>query len=356
MDILSEVALSMMGSRTTREYLRSETDPAAFFVSCDERQTAGHIVKKYGPDPLVAAERIICRCEDDGVAIIPFRDDRYPLLLREIADPPLILYCKGTIPDQPMVSIVGTRRSDRSDDEITRLLARDFTRAGLCVVSGMAIGIDRAAHIGACESGSTVAVLPHGIDIRSPVTNLDLYNVIERKNSSAIISEFPPGIRCYTWTFIRRNRIISGLSRATVVVKAPLHSGAMITARLAGEQGRDVFACGGFPYTEGYEGCQKLIRDGATIISGAEEVIALYGLGKKPAIEWSPPLFCSDPTGEKIVTFLNKGITDIDTIIRGLSVPASEIRRSLMLLELEGFVRVEGGSVFHARGRGRGGR
>jgi len=350
MDILSETAVSLTGSHSCREYLKTGGDPSCFLSSNSSLRTASHIAVKYGKHPVEAAEKVLDRCARSGIAVIPFGDDSYPSLLREISDPPVVLYIKGRMPEYPTVSVVGTRRSDRISDRIASRASEDFARAGLCVVSGMALGIDRAAHLGALEYGSTVAVLPHGIDLRSPVTNRDLYTRIESNVKCALISEFPPDIRCYTWTFIRRNRIISGMSRATLVVKAPLHSGAMITARLAADQGREVFACGGYPFDDEYAGCQRLIHDGASIFSSSEDILAVYGRGKTREPEWSPPLFCQDPTGEKIIDCLNKGVCDIDTIIRGLSLPVSEIRRSLILLELEGFVRVAGGSVFRARG------
>jgi len=354
MDILSETAVSLTGSHTVREYLKSGLAAAEFLSHNPSLVTSAHISVKFGAAPVIAAERILARCERCDVSVIPFSSDGYPALLREILDPPIVLYCKGTIPSSPAVSIVGTRRSDRVSDRIAYRAAEELARAGLCVVSGMAIGIDRSAHLGAIDAGDTVAVLPHGIDLRSPVSNIDLYSrideIIGRGGHCAVISEFPPGIRCYTWTFVRRNRIISGMSRATLVVKAPLRSGAMITARLAADQGREVFVCGGYAFDDEYAGCQRLIRDGATIFSSTDDILSLYGRGKTPEPDWSPPLFCHDPTGEKILDLLNKGCTDIDTIIRELSLPVSEIRRSLILLELEGFVRVEGGSVCRARG------
>jgi DNA processing protein len=350
-DIHSLVALSLVGAGAAREFAASPNgDPWQTLIGLREKTTSGHIAKVYGSDPFCAASAVIRRCQDNGYAILTLSDELYPELLRQIDDPPLAIYCKGNIPRARMVSIVGTRQSDQASESVARKIALDCARASLCVVSGMALGIDRASHCGALEGGSTVAVLPHGIDIRYPVTNNDLFVQMERSPQSAIISEFPPGIRCYEWTFVRRNRIISGLSRATIVVKAGMKSGAMITARFAADQGRDVFACGGLPFDEGYDGCRKLINDGAMILSHSNEILAFYGLGSEKGAESALPLFPTDETGEKILILLNKGVGDIDTIVRGLSLSASEVRRSLVLLELEGFIRLEGGRVFRTRG------
>lgn len=310
------------------------------------------IETRYGANPPDTAERIIETCGEKGFGIVPFTSDNYPPLLREIYDPPLVLYTRGNIPRKTNLAIVGTRNADRISEHITERIASECSAQGLCIVSGMAVGIDRFAHLGALkDGGSTVGVLPNGIDSSYPASNRDLFRKIELSSGSALISEYPPGCRADTWTFVRRNRIISGMSPACVIIKAGIKSGAMITARFALEHNRELFACGGFPFSEEYAGCQKLILDGAAILRGTDDILSYY----KSLAE--PQLFPSSAANrqkitvepgsaqEKIILSLEKGPNDIDTLIRTLDIVPYEAQSAIICLEISGIVRRNGSHV-----------
>ena len=174
------------------------------------------------------------------------------------------------------MAVVGTRKSDPKSALIARRISHDLSSQGFTVVSGMAVGIDREAHLGALDAGGkTVGVLANGIDIIYPWPNRDLYQAHRSTPGSALVSEYPPGIYVAgQWTFVRRNRIISGLCAGTVVVKAGERSGALITARHAVEQNREVFACAGNSFDEEYAGCHRLVRSGAVLVSSSQDILA----------------------------------------------------------------------------------
>lgn len=203
----------------------------------------------------------------------------YPPLLKQLARPPLALYVKGKpeLLGLPQIALVGSRRASPSGINFTRQLSRDLALHGFCITSGMAAGIDAAAHQGALSvAADTVAVLGTGCDRVYPAKNAALAGDIAR--CGALVSEFPVGIRPTPGNFPRRNRIISGLSHGVIVVEAARRSGSLITARLAGEQGREVFAVPGSVFSRQSAGCHDLIRQGATLIEGATDVMKELGL------------------------------------------------------------------------------
>lgn len=216
----------------------------------------------------------ISRLERLGGSYITFKDPRYPRALLQIPDFPLGLYVLGN-PDFniPCVSIVGSRKCTRYGIDSAKKFAAVFSRAQIAVVSGMARGIDSAAHLGALdEGGKTFAVLGCGVDVIYPPENSQLYNRIIN-SGGCIISEFPMGMRADKQCFPIRNRIVSGMSLATVVIESDDRGGSMITARLAAEQGRDVFALPGRVDSIESRGCHALIRDGVTLARNAEDII-----------------------------------------------------------------------------------
>jgi DNA processing protein len=199
-------------------------------------------------------------------------DEKYPPLLREIHDSPIGLHCLGKLPKTPCVAIVGTRQPTLYGTDMARKLAGDLTRAGFCVVSGMARGIDTAAHEGALDAGGeTVAVFGCGLDIIYPPENLDVFKRICLQG--AVLSEFPFGRRADRQTFPMRNRVISGMSEGVIVVESASAGGSMITARFAGEQGRQVLAVPGRVDQASSAGCHDLIRDGAILVRSAVDVV-----------------------------------------------------------------------------------
>lgn len=204
-------------------------------------------------------------------------DPRYPRMLREIPDPPAVLYVQATDLSLPLartIAVVGTRRVTPYGEAVTRRLTRGLVEAGFTIVSGMALGVDAIAHQTALEcGGATITVLGSGIDIIYPASNARLYRTISQARGCAILSEFPPGVGPAKEQFPHRNRIISGLSLGVVVIEGTDRSGSLITARYAAEQGREVFAVPG-PITSLYsKGPAKLIKQGAKLVESVEDIL-----------------------------------------------------------------------------------
>src|SRR5882672_2258452 len=230
-----------------------------------------------------------------GATFITARDEGYPKLLKEIHDPPIGLYRKGGyLFDQPCIAVVGSRRTTLYGQSVAKKLGAQLAQLGFCVVSGLARGIDTAAHEGALSvGGKTAAVLGCGIDIVYPPENLELYRRIAE--TGAVLSEFPFGRKADKQTFPMRNRVVSGISEGVVVVESDVSGGAMITARFAGEQGRLIFAVPGRIDQATSAGCHQLIRDGATLLTGVDDILNelnyLDGLRPKAiATEGAPSL------------------------------------------------------------------
>lgn len=227
---------------------------------------------------LTHAEEIIEWCEENNVKILTPSDSEYPKQLREIRDYPAVLYCRGTLPDfdeQLYISVVGTRKMSMYGQKTAYELGFGLAKAGALVVSGMALGIDCTAQKGALYAGgSTVAVLGSGIDVCYPKDNLKLMEKIERVG--VVLTEYPPNTPPIASNFPKRNRLISALSRATVVVEGDINSGALITASRAKVQGRDLFACPGPVKTFRSGGTNKLISEGAFVCTEAIDVLERY--------------------------------------------------------------------------------
>ncbi len=210
----------------------------------------------------------------------------YPKLLREIVDPPFVLYIAGKLSGKPIdmertIAIVGTRRATPYGVQVTKTLVRDLVSFGCTIVSGMAFGIDAVAHETAiAERGKTIAVLGCGVDVCAPVGNRSIYDALTTGGYGAVVSEMPLGTRPEKKLFPVRNRIISGLSRAVVVIEGAADSGTLITARNAAEQGRDVFAVPGEITSPMSKAPAKLIKDGAQIVESARDIISLFGTCK----------------------------------------------------------------------------
>ena len=229
------------------------------------------IVKALSNKDLTEPEKILRKCNQKGIEIITLADEAYPNRLKNITDPPLVLYYKGILPDfekQPVIAVVGTRKATPYGITVTRRLTSQIAQCGGLVVSGGASGIDTAASRGALDAGcSTVAVLGCGVDVVYPKSNWELFATITK--NGCLISEYPPQSRPERWHFPKRNRIISGIANGTLVAEAPKTSGALITARLALEQGRDVFVVPGNIDQPNCEGSNSLLQEGgAAVLSG----------------------------------------------------------------------------------------
>jgi DNA processing protein len=239
-------------------------------------------------------ERIRLQAEEDerkarlrGIRWVSWALEGYPPQLREIYDPPAALFFRGSLPDpeKPLVAVVGTRRPSPEGAAQAYELSRELGAAGLSVVSGLALGIDAMAHRGNLEGGApTFAVLGSGADEIYPLENRPLARRI-LENGGAVLSEYSPGTGPRPWRFPARNRIISGLARGTVVVEAPARSGALITARFALEQGRDLWAASAGTASPRGEGTAKLAEEGAKVIRGAEGILGDWNLGGPPPPE-----------------------------------------------------------------------
>lgn len=339
-------------------------DPRAIFTTALKRLET---VKGVGPvisrtlaqwDEHFDLAREEKKLAETGATFVTTRDDAYPKLLRQIHDPPIGLYRKGAYAfEHPCVAIVGSRRTTLYGQSVARKLGAELAERGFCVVSGLARGIDTAAHEGALSvGGRTAAVLGTGLDLIYPPENLDLYRRIAE--AGAILSEFPFGRRADRQSFAMRNRIVAGICEAVVVAESDVDGGAMITARFAGEQGRLIFAVPGRIDQPSSHGCHQLIRDGATLLTGVDDILAelnyLDGLRPAPipagAADTAMGGGLSETEQRVFECFRGGSILNIDALIGLTQMPAHELGATLMLLELKKLVvkRVDG--TFEARG------
>lgn len=312
-----------------------------------------------------AAQKEFELARRQNIRLLAFDDPEYPENLRAAEDAPPVIYVRGQINclRQPLsLSIVGARNASLNGRKLASQISCELTSQGIMIVSGMARGIDTAAHKGAMfalnRSGSTVAVLGTGIDIAYPAENQKLCEQIA--GQGAVISEFPLGTEPSAGNFPRRNRIVSALTDGTLVVEASLHSGSLITARLALEQGRDVFAVPGFPTDERSAGPNKLIKDGAFLVENAEDILNVLSADACRKIPRTPrpvqtdlfvkPLDKESKTADIPDTASPDRETDILSLLTPAGVYVDELIRvsgldsaavSLRLLELEMEGRIE---------------
>jgi len=296
------------------------------------------------------AQATLDTCLSDGIDIVLISSPDYPALLREIDTPPALLFVKGntSILNLPQIAIVGSRHHSVAGQQNARAFARHLANSGFTITSGLALGIDGAAHMGALESGKTIAVLGTGVDVIYPRRHQTLYRDIIEKGG-AIVSEFPPGTPARAGNFPQRNRIISGLSLGVLVVEAALKSGSLITARLAMEQGREVFAIPSSIHNPSAKGCHQLIRQGAALAETADDIINELGgmLAYKTEEAGQTDAFetCSRPddTSNKILKALGFDPVDLDTLISRTQLSTATLSAQLVQLELEGWVEQRAG-------------
>lgn len=261
----------------------------------------------------------------------------YPPQLAAVKGAPDTLYCRGdrSLMGRSCVAVVGTRQATEYGIETTRRLTGELTRSGAVIVSGLALGIDAVAHRAALDShGATIAVLGCGVDDGTigPRQNIPLARDILAKDG-LLVSEYAPGTPADRWTFPARNRIISGLSKGVLVTEAALKSGALITARLAADQGRDVFAVPGSIFWPRSEGPNHLIANGAKVVVTAADITDEYGLQSAPA---DKTVSTNDPVRQNIIAILENGPLHVDAIIASAGRPVPEIMTALSRMELDG--------------------
>ncbi len=341
------------------ELLRAYRHPARIFgrpVSELEKLCGREVARCLARAPsLTRAGQELSRATAAGMEIVTQSDDGFPQKLRELTDPPVLLYVAGRLPPGPFVSVVGSRRpSARSLDAAVRFAAA-LARAGLVVASGLAYGIDAAAHRGALEArGRTVAVLASGLDRAGPRGNRGLARRILHRGG-AWLSEYPPGTAARARHFPDRNRLISGLSSLTFVVEARERSGSLWTARHAADQGRDVAVVPGPIDEEGCRGSNRLLVDGATPVVD-ESGLLVAALGRlDPELSIDPAEPCPLPGGDagRIVRRIREAPCGPEELVAELGLTATQVASLLFELEVEGFVTREGRRIATANRRGR---
>lgn len=302
------------------------------------------------------------RMAKSGADFITGADAGYPKLLKEIHDPPIGLYRKGRYGfEHPCIAIVGSRRTTLYGQATAKKLGAELARLGFCVVSGLARGIDTAAHEGALSvGGKTAAVVGCGIDIIYPPENLALYRRIEAEG--AVLSEFPFGRRADRQSFPMRNRVVAGMCEAVIVVETDVNGGAMITARFAGEYGRLIFAVPGRIDQPTSAGCHQLIRDGATLLTSVDDVLSElnYLDGLRPAAippkdstlekEGSVPANLTAAETAVWECFRGGAVLVPDAIIAQTSLTSPQVSAALMMLELKRLIAKRSDGAFEARG------
>ena len=323
---------------------------------------ATHLVAGFGlsdddiasvADAEAEAARVCEKLRDNHTRMVALSEAEYPLLLREIPSPPPLVFFRGTLLDSDVraLAIVGSRRPSIGGAGMAGDLARDLALGGFTIVSGMARGIDTAAHWGALEGGGrTIAVLASGIDVIYPRENADLAEAIARRG--ALLTEFPPGSAPLRCNFPRRNRLISGLALGTLVVEAGEKSGALITADFALDQNRQVFAVPGSPGYARSKGANRLLKEGARLVESAEDVFEdlgpqLKGPGQQLAMVLDPDLA---PEEEQVISLLSEAPAHVDEIVRHLGRDAHTVLGLLLSLETKGLVRSLPGK-FYIRNR-----
>lgn len=340
-----------VGVATFHRLLEDHGSARAALIALPELARASG-VQGYSACPEGVALAEMAAARRVGARMLCKGDADYPVDLARISDAPPILWTLGDLKHlaRPMVALVGARNASSLGTRMARKLAEGLTAAGVTVVSGLARGVDAAAHAAALDGG-TVAVMAGGVDVIYPTENTALADEIARKGLR--ISEQPIGLEPVARHFPLRNRIISGLSRAVVVVEAAAQSGSLITARLALDQGRDVYAVPGHPFDGRASGCNMLIRDGATLVRGAEDVLAALNMEVTAPIRKPLPEIAADahrPCQEHAT--LHKSILDRlgpspiaeDQLLRDLALSPAEAAPEILALELDGrILRAPGG-------------
>ncbi len=334
--------ISRLGDLPPETILKMSAGELARKVKMTERAERAFDDLKRTFDPQAVTEKLSAR----GIDVLTLADEEFPERLREAPDPPPALFVDGVLTDGLSVAIVGSRKSSVSGDVTARRLGRALGERGACVVSGLALGIDAAAHRGALEArGATIGVLGCGIDVVYPKRNRELFDAVKR--GGALVSEYYLGEAPLAWRFPARNRIISGLCDVIVVVEAAEKSGALITARHALESGRDVWAVPGPIGATECKGSNKLLSEGAGVIWDIQEFVdsvAPKGVGTLPEVEDGPrgvdePVPAELPENEA-AALLGVGFepTEVDVISARSGISMGVLLSALTMLELKGYV------------------
>jgi len=350
------LALSLtrgLGGENARRLLKEFGSPEAVFAasinllkSVVKADVAAEISNGIAQDAVTPA---LAWLEDANNHILTLADSDYPQALLNIPDPPLLLYVKGRLDllNRPALAVVGSRSATPQGINNAEAFAKSLSDAGLCIISGLAHGIDAAAHRGGLRGqGSSVAVIGTGLDKVYPATNRDLAHALAEQGT--LVSEFPLGTPPLAANFPRRNRLISGMSLGCLVVEASLQSGSLITARLALEQGRDVFAIPGSIHAPQSKGCHALLKQGAKLVEAAQDILEeLGGLLVSPV----PAANSEGPASEgqdedELLEHLGFDAVDVDTLSVRSGLTVSRLSAMLLTLELNGRICVLPGGLY----------
>ena len=341
-DLLARIRLirsPSIGPVTYRQLIArfGSADAALDAIPDLARRGGGHAPRLFGVSD---AERELARVEKLGARYLMLGQGLYPSLLAELDDAPPLLMAKGDLRllDRPSVAMVGARNASAAACRFARTLAHELGREGMVVVSGLARGVDSAAHDGALESG-TIGVIAGGIDVFYPPENDSRQKAMFERG--LVLAEMPPGTEPRARHFPYRNRIIAGLTAGTIVVEAAPRSGSLITARLAGEAGREVMAIPGSPLDPRAQGCNQLIRDGATLVQNAADVIEAVQPSRTRV---ASPRFHYEPVAEEfdgeavdaVETLLGPSPVPVDELIRLSGAPSGAVQMALLELDLAG--------------------
>jgi DNA processing protein len=303
-----------------------------------ETLAASILDRNRGPE----IEKAVRWAEEPKRAVLTLADAAYPKSLLEIPDPPPLLYVAGNaeLLSSPALAVVGSRNATPQGLKNAHAFAHAFSDAGLAIVSGLAIGVDSAAHRGGLEGrASTIAVLGTGLDVTYPRRNGPLADEI--RSRGALVSEFPLGTGPLAGNFPRRNRLISGLAKGCLVVEAALESGSLITARLAADQGREVFAIPGSIHSPLSKGCHALIKQGAKLVESAQDVLEELGVSSRAA-----PRAPESGAGHELLDKMGFDPCDIDELVGRSGLPAEVVSATLLRLELDGRIASLPGGLY----------
>jgi DNA processing protein len=333
-----------------RELLARFGSPDAIFAQPASRlaehcpaPVAASLARGPGAPDVAAAE--VERARRLGLQILIQGQPGFPRRLLEMRDPPIVLYLRGALPAEPRVSIVGARRGSARGRQTARAFAAEIAAAGIAVISGLAYGVDGAAHVGALDaSGPTAAVLASGLDRATPSGNARLAARI-LDGGGGWLSEYPPGTGARPHHFPHRNRLISALSATTLVIEARAGSGSLWTARHALDQGRDLFAVPGPIDTDLCLGSNRLLRDGAHVALEAEDVVRWVLRHEAPSARRGVAAAEVDRDEERVLARLREGACDPDELGRSARLSAPELAALLLELELRGLIARDGNRV-----------
>lgn len=314
----------------------------------------------HSPEVRQAVDRALEWAGQERHAIVTLADDAYPRALLEIPDPPALLYLSGRaeLLRRECIAIVGSRNATAQGEQNAEAFARALSESGLTVVSGLAMGIDAAAHRGGLKgAGATIAVLGTGVDVVYPRRNEDIARQIA--SSGLLLSEFPLGTGPAAGNFPRRNRIISGLTRGCLVVEAAAASGSLITARAAADQGREVFAIPGSIHSPLSKGCHALIKAGAKLVESADDVLAELSGFRRSGFASTTRSPSATGAGiapaDGLLAHMGHDPVDVDALCERAGLSAEQVSSELLRLELDGRIAALPGGLYQRLAKGNGG-